>query len=154
MQTVNLKKYYYPLIREDVFVDVSDEVAECLLQLRREEDRIRRKICYYRAYYSLDAYDGIEFDAIDALIPSPEDIYTQKEQQRLDRQTLQRLKLAIETLSEKQARRLKARHIDGMKLREIAQQEQVSIKSVTDTLSAAIHNVQKEFQKNKWMEDF
>ena len=135
-------------------MDVSDEVAECLLQLRREEERIRRKIRYYRAYYSLDAYDGMEFDAIDALMPSPEDMYTQKEQQRLDRQTLQRLKLAIETLPEKQARRLKARHIDQMKLREIAEQEQVSIKSVTDTLSAAIHNVKKEFQKNKWMEDF
>ena len=43
MQTVNLKKYYYPLIREDVFVDVSDEVAECLLQLRREEERIQNQ---------------------------------------------------------------------------------------------------------------
>ena len=52
MQTVNLKKYYYPLIRENVFVDVSDEVAECLLQLRREEERIRRKIRYHKAYYT------------------------------------------------------------------------------------------------------
>jgi len=91
MQTVNLKKYYYPLIREDVFVDVSDEVAECLLQLHREEERIRRKIRYHKAYYSLDYNDGIERAALDALFPSPEDIMLEQEEQRLKQLKLQRI---------------------------------------------------------------
>jgi len=86
-----LKKYYYPLIREDVFVDVSDEVAECLLQLHREEERIRRKIRYHKAYYSLDYNDGIERAALDALFPSPEDIMLEQEEQRLKQLKLQRI---------------------------------------------------------------
>ena len=30
MQTINLKKYYYPLFATDTFIEVSDEVAEAL----------------------------------------------------------------------------------------------------------------------------
>jgi hypothetical protein len=30
MQTINLKKYYYPLFVTDTFIEVSDEVAEAL----------------------------------------------------------------------------------------------------------------------------
>lgn len=31
MQTINLKKYYYPLFATDTMIEVSDEVAEALL---------------------------------------------------------------------------------------------------------------------------
>ena len=40
MQTVNLKKYYYPLFTKDTFVEVSDEVAEALLLMHREENNL------------------------------------------------------------------------------------------------------------------
>lgn len=64
MQTVNLKKYYYPLFTKDTFVEVSDEVAEALLLMHREENNRIRKMYYHKAYFSLDREDGIENDAL------------------------------------------------------------------------------------------
>ena len=46
MQIVNLKKYYYELFKKDTFVEVSDEVAEALLLMHREENNHKRKIWY------------------------------------------------------------------------------------------------------------
>ena len=46
MQTINLKKYYYPLFATDTMIEVSDEVAEALLLMRREENNRSRKIWY------------------------------------------------------------------------------------------------------------
>lgn len=48
MQTINLKKYYYPLCRQDTYLTVSDEVAEALLLMRREENNHARKVWYHR----------------------------------------------------------------------------------------------------------
>ena len=39
MQTVNLKKYYYPLFVKDTFVEVSDEVAEAMGDLTDTQAR-------------------------------------------------------------------------------------------------------------------
>ena len=60
MQTINLKQYYYSLYKQDTFLTVSDEVAEALLLMRREENNRARKIWYHKAYFSLDREDGIE----------------------------------------------------------------------------------------------
>ena len=62
MQTINLKKYYYPLCRQDTYLTVSDEVAEALLLMRREENNHARKVWYHKAYFSMDCEDGIEND--------------------------------------------------------------------------------------------
>ena len=74
MQTINLKKYYYPLFATDTLIEVSDEVAEALLLMRREENNRTRKIWYHKAYYSLDCEDGIENCAFDFTAKSPEEI--------------------------------------------------------------------------------
>ena len=60
MPIINLKKYYYPAYTKDTFVEVSDEVAEALLLMGREENARKSKIYYHKAYFSLDYGEGIE----------------------------------------------------------------------------------------------
>lgn len=45
MKTINLRTYYYPHYTEDVFVEVSDEVAEVMLLSVREMENYRRRTC-------------------------------------------------------------------------------------------------------------
>ena len=32
MKTINLKKYYYPIFKKDIFVEVPDEVADAIVE--------------------------------------------------------------------------------------------------------------------------
>ena len=48
MKTINLRKLYFSQYHEDVFVEVSDEVAEALLLMQRAENNRRQKINYYK----------------------------------------------------------------------------------------------------------
>ena len=32
MKTINLKKYYFPIVKKDTFVEVADEVAEAIVR--------------------------------------------------------------------------------------------------------------------------
>ena len=153
MQTVNLKKYYYPLIREDAFVDVSDEVADCLLQLRREEERIRRKIRYHKAYYSLDSNDGIELAALNGPLPSPEDLLLEQEEQRLRQLKLQRMRQAFTQIPIKQAQRLQMRYLNAMTYRALAEAEGISARRAFDSVQDAMRSIRLHFQKNRWLED-
>ena len=68
MQTINLKKYYYPLCRQDTYLTVSDEVAEALLLMRREENNHARKVWYHKAYFSLDCDKEHEIRAYRAVL--------------------------------------------------------------------------------------
>ena len=38
MKTLNLKKYYYPICKKDIFVEVPDEVADAIVEESRAED--------------------------------------------------------------------------------------------------------------------
>ena len=75
---INLRKYYYPLYKTDVLVEVPDEVAEALLLLHRENNNREKKIWYHKAYFSLDCEDGIENAAIGWAQPSPCLLYTSR----------------------------------------------------------------------------
>ena len=70
MQTINLKQYY-PFCKEDIFVEVSDEIVEAFLLGKRTEAARDRKMFRYKAFYSLDCNDGIENAAIGWAQPSP-----------------------------------------------------------------------------------
>ena len=113
MQTINLKKYYYPLFVTDTFIEVSDEVAEALLLMRREENNRTHKIWYHKAYYSLDCEDGIENCAFDFTVKSPEEILVEREEEQVYLATLELLAEAMGNLTEIQARRIHARYILG-----------------------------------------
>ena len=82
MQTINLKQYY-PCCKEDIFVEVSDEIVEAFLLDKRAEAARYRKMFRYKAFYSLDCNDGIENAAIGWAQPSPEeDVYKRQALQR------------------------------------------------------------------------
>ena len=120
MKTINLKKYYYPLFATDTLIEVSDEVAEALLLMRREENNRTHKIWYHKAYYSLDCEDGIENCAFDFTAKSPEEILLEQEEEQLFLATLEHLSEAMNSLTDIQARRIHARYMLGKKLIEIA----------------------------------
>ena len=155
MQTVNLKKYYYPLFVKDTFVEVSDEVAEALLHMHREENNRTHKIWYHKAYYSLDCEDGIENCALDFTTKSPEDILVEREEEQLFLkdtfvEVSDEVAEAMGDLTDTQARRIHARYVLGKKLAEIAAEEGVSVSVVQQTIKSALKRMRRYFEKKKW----
>ena len=110
MKTINLKKYYYPIVKKDIFVEVPDEVAEAILEESRAENANDAKQHYH--CYSLDASPGIENHSPEQAI-SPEDILigeeTEREQEAARSLMLERLREALATLTPRQASCLYAR---------------------------------------------
>ena len=125
MQTINLKQYY-PFCTEDTLVEVSDEIAEAFLLDKRAEAARERKMYRYKAFYSLDCNDGIENAAIGWAQPSPEDCLMEKEAQAEYAELLRRLYEAISSLTPTQARRVHARYMLGMKVKDIAAMEGIT----------------------------
>jgi RNA polymerase sigma-70 factor (ECF subfamily) len=165
MQTINLKKYYYPLFVTDTFIEVSDEVAEALLLMRREENNRTHKIWYHKAYYSLDCEDGMSnqysyrhgpgggvFSVHLEYTKSPEEILVEREEEQVYLATLELLAEAMGNLTEIQARRIHARYILGKKLIEIAAEEGVSVSVVQQTVKSGLKRMRNYFEKKKWRE--
>ena len=150
MTIINLRKYYYPLIKMDTFMEVPDEVADVLLHLQREENNRKSKMFYHKAYFSLDCEDGIENDAIGWAQPSPEDYMIQMENEAAHELLLLHLQEALATLTPTQARRLHMRYMLGMKYREIAEIEGGSAAKISDSIRAAIKKLRNYFKKKKW----
>lgn len=150
---INLKKFYYPYYTEDAFIEVSNEVAEALLMLRRQENSRAHKIWYYKAYFSLNCEDGIENYALNWEQPSPEDILIREEENLLHEITLERLNEALAHLTPTQARRVRARYVLNKKFREIAQDEGISISQAGDSVRAGMRRFRKYFLKRKWTKE-
>lgn len=150
MTVINLKKYYYPLFKTDVFVEVPDEVADALLHLQREENNRKSKMFYHKAYFSLDCDDGIENDAIGWAQPSPEDYMIQAENEAAHELLLLHLQEAITTLTPTQARRLHMRYMLGMKFRDIAATEGISPTQACASVRGAVKRLHNYFKKKKW----
>lgn len=153
MTTINLKKYYYPLVKTDVFVEVPDEVAEALLLMRREDNNRTSKIWYHKAYFSLDCEDGIENYAIGWEQPSPEELMIRAEEEAAHEILLEHLQEAIDHLTPTQARRLHARYMLGMKCRDIARAEGVSGSVISSSVTDAIKRLKKYFKKQGWKKE-
>ncbi len=152
MQTVNLKKYYYPLFTKDTFIEVSDEVAEALLLMHREENNRIRKMYYHKAYFSLDREDGIENDALCGFEKSPEEILMEQEEERFFLLTLDRLDEALANLTETQQRRIRARYLSGRTMQDIAAGEGVSVSVVSESIRSGLKKLRTYFDKKKWRE--
>ena len=101
----------------------------------------------------LDNNDGIERAALDALLPSPEDIMLEQEEQRLKQLKLQRMKQAIAGLPIKQAKRLQMHYLNSMTYKVLAEVEGVSGGAIFHSVQDAMRNIRLQFQKNHWMED-
>lgn len=134
MAKINLRDYY-PFYKTDFFVDVSDEVEIALLEAERlERNHIRRRF-YNKAYYSLDAGDGIENDILFVSL-SPCEVYERKV-------TAEQLHAAIASLPDKQAKRIHAHYILGMSKAEIARAEGVAENAVKDTIGRGLKRMEK-----------
>lgn len=150
MQRINLKKFYYPLYDEDIFIEVSDEVAVAILEEHRRDDNTRRNLWIHT--YSLDESPEIE-NHFPEQICSAEEILLQREENLYREFLLGKLGEALATLTPKQLRRLKARFVDGMKYREIAEIEGIDTSIAHHSVRDAIRRLQKYFIQNGWMEE-
>ena len=152
MELVNLKKYYPRLYAKDTLIEVSDEVAESLLFMQRQENASIRRRYYHRAFFSLDCEDGIENDMIGEIVPSPEELCIQREDEQLLLITVNHLHEAMVCLSPAQFRNLHARYALGMKVREIAEMEGVTSSVVSQSLQSAIRKLRRYFTRQNWMD--
>lgn len=143
MPIINLRKYY-PFLKEDQFMEVSDEVADAFSQAHRQEDNYRHRAWYHKAYYSLDYGEGIK-NSILHFEPSPEEIFMQKV-------SMKQLCEAFDHLPPIQARRVYAHYILGKKKVEIARAEGIKETGVCSTIQAGLKNLRHYFDKRKWME--
>ena len=51
MKTINLRDYY-PFYHNDLFIEVSDEVAAALQEAERQERNYLRRVVYNKAFYT------------------------------------------------------------------------------------------------------
>ncbi len=134
MTTINLRELY-PWYTEDAFIEVSDEVAAFLEEDKRLQINYAQYIRDNKAFYSLDAGDGIEAEALN--LPEQPDA-------ALERMELERLlKEGLAQLTETQRRRLLASVLDKMTAVEIAAAESVSKASVGESINRGIVRLEK-----------
>lgn len=138
MTRINLRDYY-PFYAFDLFVDIPDEVAAALAEAERRERNYLRRLVYNKAFYSLDAGDGIEHEALFVSL-SPCEVYERKV-------TAEQLHAAIDALPGKQGRRLYAHYILGVPQTEIARAEGVGITAVNNSIERGLKNME-DFLKN------
>lgn len=107
MTTINLRDYY-PFYTSDCFIEVSEEIAAMFREADRKEAAYRLRTYRHKAYYSLDRGDGIEHEAIFFAL-SPNEIYERKV-------SMKELHAAMSSLPNKQAKRIYAHFILGMRV--------------------------------------
>ena len=127
MTTINLRELY-PWYTEDAFIEVSDEVAAFLEEDKRLQINYAQYIRDNRAFYSLDAGDGIETEALN-LPEQPDEALERTELERL-------LKEALAQLTPAQRRRVLAYIVGGLSQLQIAARENT-------TQPAVHHSVRK-----------
>lgn len=138
MIRINLRDYY-PFYKSDFFIEVIDEIADLFKLFNRKEhaDFERRRV--YKAYYSLDAGDGIEKDII-LLVLSPDEIFERK-------LSNQELYAAINSLPKKQAKRVYAYFFLKMSKAQIARIEGVRESTIRDSINRGLKNIEEFIKK-------
>lgn len=138
MKRINLRDYY-PSYTSDFFLEVADEIALSLKRFELDEKAYQLRTYRHKAYYSLDRNDGIEYSAV-FLSLSPEEIYERKV-------TNQEIYAAINSLSDKQAKRIYAHFFLGMSKAAIAKAEGVRESTIWESIERGLRNIEK-FLKN------
>ena len=134
MKTINLRDYY-PHYKEDEFYEVPDAIANLLDEFERREEAYRIYTLRYKAYYSLEADDGIE-KSILLTVPSPAEILKQQRNRAL-------ILRGLSKLSEKQRRRIYAHYFLGLSISEIAKKEKVHISRIYRSIEAGLTELEK-----------
>lgn len=138
MQRINLRDYYPDYYKTDYIIEVPDEVADAMRQSERDERAYRRRVYYHHAQYSLDLADGIENDAV-FRVESPDELYERK-------LTAEQLYAAIASLPEVQAQRIYARYVLNLTLKEIAEQENISIPAIHYSILVGLREIKRYLQ--------
>jgi RNA polymerase sigma-70 factor (ECF subfamily) len=138
MTKINLRDYY-PFYKSDFFIEVADEIALSLKRFELNDSAYRLRTYRHKAYYSLDRNDGIENEIVFISL-SPQEIYER-------RVTNQELYAAINSLPEKQAKRIYAYFFLGMSKTSIAKAESVRESAVRESIERGLKNIEK-FLKN------
>lgn len=136
MTIINLKDFYY-WYTQDQLIEISDEVAEVFRDDARYEMAYQRRLSRYKAQYSLDCEDGIEYSAC-LHEPTPQELLERKEQ-------FIRLWNALNSLPELQGRRIDAHLILGLSIKEIALTEGVHEESVRQSIKRGLERMKKTF---------
>lgn len=137
MKEINLRDYY-PHYATDRLVEVPDEVFAILEDFKRQEESYQRSLRRYKAFYSLDADNGIEKGILFEQ-PSPFELL---EQQRM----IALLYQGLATLPEKQRQRIYAHYFLGMSKTAIARQEGCDPSSVRDSIKRGLVRLEKFFE--------
>ena len=114
------------------------------------EGRTADKMFRYKAFYSLDCNDGIENAAIGWAQSSPEDYLIEKEELAEYEEVIRRLYEAISSLPPMQARRVHARYMPGMKVKDIAAMEGITSSQAGKSIHAALRRLRRYFARQKW----
>ena len=134
MTTINLKDHY-PWYTEDTFMEVPDEIAAFLEEDKRLQINYAQYIRDNRAFYSLDAGDGIEADAL---------VKPEQPDAALERMELERtMREALAQLTPTQKRRLLAHVIDGTSQSQIAAKENTTQPAVYKSIRKGISFLKK-----------
>lgn len=112
-------------------VEVSEEIGQVILEMKRKESNLARKERYHCYSYDAADYEGDDY-ALDEDIPSE---YIQRE----DSEALYK---AMDKLPEPQKRRL-LQIAEGLSMQEIARREGVGYNSVHKSIEAARKNLKK-----------
>lgn len=137
MKQINLKTQYPQLYKTDTWIEVSDEVANFLVEDARKQHAYAEQIRYHKAYYSLDAGDGIENQAEQGTF-SMDDFLSASE-------FFSALSSCIDNLPNTQKRRVYLHLILGLQQNEIAQLEGVAKSSVSESIHRGIAHIRKIF---------
>lgn len=135
MQIINLRDLYPDFYKTDYFVEVSELLALELHQFDLDEASYRLRTYRHRAYYSLDCDDGIENEIL-FVAATPDELYEKK-------LTNQQLYAAINSLPEKQAKRIYAYYFMNMDEPTIARAEGVSQQAVHSSIQRGLHRIEK-----------
>ena len=138
MTTINLRELY-PWYTEDAFIEVFDEVAAFLEEDKRIQINYAQYIRDNRAFYSLDAGDGIEADALN-LPEQPDEALERMELERL-------LKEGLAQLTPAQRRRLFASVLNDESNQRIAKRESVDESAVRRSIQRGLASLKKILKK-------
>ncbi|RCX21338.1 RNA polymerase sigma factor (sigma-70 family) [Fontibacillus phaseoli] len=143
MITVNLKDLYY-WCKEDIFVEITEEMLEAMKAADRQESAYKRRTYRYKAHYTLDMEDGIANECV--IKPeTPEEAYIKKEAEEM-------LTAALNTLTEAQQRRLKLYYFEGMRYSQIARLEGVTDGSISGSIKSALKHLGKQKEVKQFKE--
>ena len=149
MQCINLKKYYPEIYLTDSPCLVPEDVVVELEGFIREEENYHLRTRRARAFFSLDADDGIEREMLDCVPSVCDALIAKREAAERDTQMLwylEQIPVALDALSETQRRRIQAHYSSNQSLSEIAGEEGVDESSVRESIERGLKKMRKHFE--------